>query len=88
MPRPYPRELRERVLRAYDCGSSRSYVAEQFNISRTTLAPPDVNVAFEVKRVAQRRRGAEDNAVTDNDITGAIVDAAYRVHTRLGPGLL
>ena len=26
--------------------------------------------------------------MTDNDITGAIVDAAYHVHTRLGPGLL
>jgi hypothetical protein len=24
----------------------------------------------------------------ENEITGAIVDAAYRVHTRLGPGLL
>ena len=26
--------------------------------------------------------------MTENEITGAIVDAAYRVHTRLGPGLL
>ena len=26
--------------------------------------------------------------MTDNDITGAIVDAAYRIHTKLGPGLL
>ena len=26
--------------------------------------------------------------MTDNEISGAIVDAAYAVHTRLGPGLL
>lgn len=36
--------------------------------------------------MTQRRRGAEMN---DRDvITGRIVDAAYRIHSRLGPGLL
>ncbi len=33
--------------------------------------------------LAQRRRDAEDS-----DLTGAIVDAAYRIHTDWGPGLL
>lgn len=37
MPKPYPRELRERVLRAYDGGLKQDEVAEQFDISRTTL---------------------------------------------------
>jgi len=37
MPKPYPRELRERVLRAYDGGLKQEEVAEQFDISRTTL---------------------------------------------------
>lgn len=37
MPKPYPRELRERVLRAYDRGLKQDEVAEQFDISRTTL---------------------------------------------------
>jgi len=37
MPKPYPRELRERVIRAYERGLTQEEVAEQFAISRTTL---------------------------------------------------
>ena len=37
MPKPYPVELRERVLRACDGGLTQAEVAEQFEISRTTL---------------------------------------------------
>lgn len=37
MPRAYPRELRERVLRAYETGLTQEDVAEQFDISRKTL---------------------------------------------------
>ncbi len=35
-------------------------------------------------------RGGAENAEgrSLDDITGAIVDAAYKLHTRLGPGLL
>jgi len=35
---------------------------------------------------ARGRRGGE--AMEIDDITGQIVDAAYKLHTRLGPGLL
>ena len=35
------------------------------------------------------RRGAEAQRVMiENEVSGAIVDAAYKVHTTLGPGLL
>lgn len=37
MPKPYARELRERVLRAYDGGLTQEEVASTFEISRTTL---------------------------------------------------
>ena len=38
--------------------------------------------------LTQRRRGAEDLGRDINDISGAIVDAAVRIHQALGPGLL
>lgn len=37
MPKPYPRELRERVLGAYDQGRTLDEVAEDFHVSRTTV---------------------------------------------------
>ena len=37
--------------------------------------------------LAQRRNGRERN-VTENDIAERIVEAAFRVHWSLGPGLL
>ena len=37
MPKAYPREFRERVLRAHDRGLKQEEVAEQFDISRTAL---------------------------------------------------
>jgi len=37
MPSPYPRELRERVLAAYDRGLTQPEVCEQFDIARATL---------------------------------------------------
>ena len=37
MPKPYSRELRERVVRAYEGGLTQHEVAEQFEIGRTTL---------------------------------------------------
>ena len=36
--------------------------------------------------LTQRRRGAEELGI--NEISGAIVDAAFRIHIALGPGLL
>jgi GxxExxY protein len=43
-----------------------------------------------VKFEPQRRRGAEDAepSLRHNEVSGTIVDAAYVVHTTLGPGLL
>jgi hypothetical protein len=38
---------------------------------------------------AERRRGNTEREMRDiNEISGIIVDAAMKVHTRLGPGLL
>lgn len=37
-------------------------------------------------RLTQRRKGAK--FMTENEIATAIVDASFKIHTRLGPGLL
>jgi GxxExxY protein len=36
----------------------------------------------------EQREGEEEEDITENAIATKIVDAAYRVHTKLGPGLL
>jgi hypothetical protein len=36
----------------------------------------------------QRTQGYTEGGMETNQITGAVVDAAMRVHSRLGPGLL
>ena len=38
--------------------------------------------------IAQRRQDAEGEEMHENDVSATIVDAAYKVHTTLGPGLL
>jgi GxxExxY protein len=42
------------------------------------------------RKGAEAQRGKEEGAreVTENEIARQVVDAAYRVHTSLGPGLL
>jgi len=45
------------------------------------------------QNLTQRRKGAEiepfwETCVQINEISGAIVDAAFKIHTTLGPGLL
>ena len=47
----------------------------------------DSNLPF--KCLTQRRKGAKIRKnVTENEIAGIVVDAAYHVHRKLGPGLL
>ena len=37
-------------------------------------------------RLSQRRRGAEAEVMTENDITGDILDASIKLHRKFGPG--
>jgi len=44
---------------------------------------------YEKKRLARRRRGAENTAaMRENDIGKQVLEAAINVHRELGPGLL
>lgn len=38
--------------------------------------------------LTQRREGAKEGTLTENDVAKIVVDAAFKVHTTLGPGLL
>jgi GxxExxY protein len=42
----------------------------------------------EKRSVSQRRKGRKVKEMHENDIAREIVDAAFKVHTTLGPGLL
>jgi GxxExxY protein len=43
---------------------------------------------FVARAKAQRRKDYVRDRMTENEIARQIVDAAYKIHTRLGPGLL
>ena len=38
--------------------------------------------------LAQRRRGAEEGVMTENEITGDVLDASIKLHRQFGAGLL
>ncbi len=38
--------------------------------------------------LTQRRKDAKEGRLSENDVAKVVVDAAFKVHTALGPGLL
>jgi GxxExxY protein len=43
---------------------------------------------IECRRAKAQRKERKEGSVRENEIAKGIVDAAYKIHTRLGPGLL
>jgi GxxExxY protein len=43
---------------------------------------------FPAEAQRPQRRGKRRESMHENEISGAIVDASYKIHTQLGPGLL